>query len=94
MSGAVLTDSDWLFSACRCTAERAVVALSNEGVCRAMGINIRQISFCIPEWHAVIWEASLMKWCRSDFCSAERDENGSTGLANEGGLDASEDLVV
>lgn len=42
-------------------------------------MSILQISVCIPEWQAVIWEASWMKWWRRDFCSEDSDEKGSTG---------------
>jgi hypothetical protein len=34
----------------------------------------------MPEWLAVIWDASLMKWCNKAFWSGEREEKGSTGL--------------
>lgn len=42
-------------------------------------MSILQISVCIPEWQAVICEASWMKWWRRDFCSEDSDEKGSTG---------------
>lgn len=42
-------------------------------------MSILQISVCIPEWQAVIWEASWMKWWRRDFCSEDSDEKGSIG---------------
>lgn len=48
----------------------------------------------MPEWQAVTCDASLMKWCSSDFCSGDSEEKGSTGLANEGLEGGSEEWVV
>lgn len=94
MSGADLTLSELFFSACRWIADNAAVAYSSEGVSSAIGISILHMPRCMPTWHAVICDASLMKWCSSPLCSDDKGEKGSTGRVNESDVGLGRDANV